>query len=109
MGAIGLPGDASSASRFVRASFLKENSAALQEEQASVNQFFHILDGVAMVRGTVVTEQGTYDRTTYSCCVNTRTGRYYYKTYEDSRIRAVDLREADLEGSRLVFALEEHG
>lgn len=103
MGALGLPGDASSASRFVRAAFLKWNSVSPQEENANVAQFFHILDGVAMVRGAVVTEQGTYDITTYSCCINTRTGRYYYKTYEDSRVRGVDLRESDLEGTELVF------
>lgn len=102
MGAIGLPGDASSTSRFVRAAFLKWNSVAPEEEKASVSQFFHILDSVAMVRGAVVTEQGTYDITTYSCCVNTRTGVYYYKTYDDSRVRAVDMHETDLEGSALI-------
>lgn len=101
MGAAGLPGDASSASRFVRAAFLKLNSAAPKEEAADVSQFFHILDSVAMVRGSVVTESGTYDITTYSCCVNTQTGVYYYKTYDDSRIRKADMRETDLEGDRI--------
>ena len=103
MGAVGLPGDASSASRFVRASFLKWNSVSPEDEDSSVSQFFHILDGVAMVRGSVVTEAGTYDITTYSCCVNTRTGTYYYKTYDDSRIRKVDLGGEHLEGSALCF------
>lgn len=101
MGAIGLPGDASSASRFVRAAFMKWNSVAPQEEKANVSQFFHILDSVAMVRGTVVTEQGTYDITTYSCCVNTDTGVYYYKTYGDSRVRSVDMHETDLDKNSL--------
>lgn len=102
MGALGLPGDASSASRFVRAVFLKWNSVAPEEEKANVSQFFHILDSVAMVRGSVVTEQGTYDITTYSCCANTRTGVYYYKTYDDSRVRAVDMHETDLDGNVLI-------
>ena len=102
MGALGLPGDASSASRFVRAVFLKWNSVAPEEEKANVSQFFHILDSVAMVRGSVVTEQGTYDITTYSCCANTRTGVYYYKTYDDSQVRAVDMRETDLDGNVLI-------
>ena len=101
MGAIGLPGDASSASRFVRAAFFKWNSAAPKGEASNVSQFFHILDGVAMVRGTVITEAGTYDVTTYSCCVNVRTGDYYYKTYDDSRIRKFSLYEPDLEGTDL--------
>ena len=103
MGGIGLPGDASSASRFVRAAFLKWNSKAPEDEKSSVSQFFHILDGVAMVRGTVVTEAGTYDMTTYSCCVNTETGVYYYKTYDDSTVRSVDMRAEDLEGERLII------
>lgn len=103
MGAVGLPGDASSASRFVRAAFLRWNSVSPEDEDSNVSQFFHILDGVAMVRGAVVTEAGTYDITSYSCCVNTRTGTYYYKTYDDSRIRKVDLCGEELEGSALRF------
>ena len=103
MGGIGLPGDASSASRFIRAAFLKWNSAAPEEEKANVSQFFHILDSVAMVRGAVVTEAGTYDITTYSCCINAATGAYYYKTYDDSRVHRTDLSQADPEGSVLCF------
>lgn len=102
MGAAGLPGDASSASRFVRAAFLKWNSVSPQDEDSNVSQFFHILDGVSMVRGSVITEAGTYDITTYSCCINTRTGAYYYKTYDDSRIWKVEMRETDLEGAELI-------
>lgn len=103
MGAVGLPGDASSVSRFVRAAFLKWNSVSDRTEEANVSQFFHILDSVAMVRGSVVTEQGTYDITTYSCCANARTGVYYYKIYDDSRIRRADLHDADLEREELLL------
>ena len=70
MGAMGLPGDASPASRFVRAAFLKENSACSGEEMDSVTQFFHILEQVAMLRGAVKTGAGRDDHTTYGCCVN---------------------------------------
>ena len=69
----------------MKAAFLKWNSAGEKEEGANVSQFFHILDNVSMVRGSVVTASGAYDITTYSCCVNTRTGVYYYKTYDNSR------------------------
>ena len=51
---------------------MKWNSVAPEEEKANVSQFFHILDSVAMVRGAVITDQGTFDITTYSCCANTR-------------------------------------
>ena len=107
MGAVGLPGDASSVSRFVRAAFLKWNSAAPADEASSVSQFFHILDGVTMVRGTVITGEGKYDLTTYSCCVNAQTGTYYYKTYDDSRIRKEVLQEYDLDETRLLHGASE--
>lgn len=101
MGAFGLPGDSSSASRFVRAAFFKWNSAAPREEEANVAQFFHILDGVAMVRGTVINEEGKYEMTTYSCCVNTQTGVYYHKTYNDYQIRKNNMYDTDLDGTVL--------
>lgn len=101
LGAVGLPGDFSPASRFVKAVFLKWNSQAPEEELASVSQFFHILDGVAMVRGSVITPEGMPDITTYSCCVNADRGIYYYKTYDNSQIQAVSMEREDLAGTAL--------
>lgn len=107
MGALGLPGDVSPASRFVRAAFLKWNSVCEPEESASVTQFFHILDNVSMVRGAAVTSEGKCDITTYSCCVNADRGIYYYKTYGNSQIRAAVLGEEECQKSSLtVFGLE---
>lgn len=107
MGAMGLPGDSSSVSRFVRAAFLKWNSVCAQDEMSNISQFFHILDGVAMTRGTVYTEEGRCDITVYSCCVNARTGVYYYRTYENSQIHAVGLGNAGMDGKELIgYGLE---
>lgn len=106
MGAVGLPGDASPASRYVRAAFHKLTSPDPGEETARVSQFFHLLDAVAMVRGGVITPEGRYDITTYSCCVSGETGMFYYKTYENSRIHAVGLFREELDTDRLrVFPL----
>ncbi|MBM6919776.1 choloylglycine hydrolase family protein [Phocea massiliensis] len=91
MGAIGIPGDASPASRFVKALFCKCNSVCDQTESACVSQVFHILDAVAMVRGCVRTKRKEFDLTTYSCCVNVSKGIYYYKTYENNQITAVSM------------------
>ena len=98
MGALGLPGDASPASRFVRAAFCKWNSELLSGEEASVTQFFHILDNVAMVAGSVRTPENKLDRTTYSCCINASRGIYYYKTYNNNQISAVSMHKTDLDG-----------
>ena len=100
MGAIGLPGDFSSASRFVRALFVKENSISENDEKSNVNQFFHILNSVAMPKGCVLTEQG-FEYTRYSSCCNIERGIYYYITYDDFKIYTVDMYEADLDGAEL--------
>ena len=91
MGAVGLPGDFSPASRFVKTVFCKWNSLCEQEETACISQVFHVLDAVSMVRGCVMTEDGKPDITTYSCCINATKGIYYYKTYENNQITAVPL------------------
>ena len=104
MGALGLPGDFSSASRFVRALFVKENSYAENREENCVNQFFHILDSVSMPRGCVLSG-GNYEYTRYSSCINLNTGAYYCKTYDNFNILSVNMRSYDLDGSEL-FAHE---
>lgn len=89
MGAIGLPGDSSPSSRFVKASFTKLNSVCEKDEMSSVTQFFHILGSVSIVKGTTLTKDGLDDLTTYACCMNTTRGFYYYKTYNNSQITAL--------------------
>lgn len=101
MGAIGLPGDSSPASRFVRATFCKMNLPEFESENDAVCHFFRILDNVAMVKGTVITPEGKQDYTTYSCCINVSKGIYYYKTYENINISAVNLFNEDLDKSEL--------
>ena len=109
MGGIGLPGDYSSASRFVKAAFLKWNAVCGENEEENVSQVFHILDSVAMPRGAVITQDGKYDITTYSCCVNADTGTYYYKTYGNSQINSVEMRIVDPDGNTMIIYPMETG
>lgn len=102
MGAMGLPGDLSSQSRFIKAAFTKLNSVAGRSESESISQFFHILGSVAQQRGCVHVGDGKYEITQYSSCCNTDKGIYYYTTYENSRITAVDLYKEDLDGNRII-------
>lgn len=101
MGAIGLPGDWSSPSRFVRAVFVKEKSPCFESERENISHFFHILGAVAMPKGCVMTPDGEYEYTRYSCCCNSDKGIYYYTTYDNSSITAVDMHCRDLEGSEI--------
>lgn len=101
MGAIGLPGDLSSSSRFIKAAFTKLNSVSGDTEDESLSQFFHILGSVAQQRGCVKVN-GQYEKTVYTSCCNTSKGIYYYTTYENSQITAVSLIQEDLNASALV-------
>ncbi len=102
MGGLGLPGDLTSQSRFVRASFVKMNSVSGKSESESVSQFFHILGSVDQQRGCCDLGGGKYEVTLYSSCCNADKGIYYYTTYENHRISAVDMRREELDGNSLV-------
>ncbi len=102
MGAIGLPGDLSSQSRFVRAAFTKLNSVSERDEKSSVGQFFHILGSVEQTKGCCVLENGKYEITVYTSCCNADKGIYYYTTYNNRRITAVDMHRTNLNSSELI-------
>lgn len=102
MGAIGLPGDLSSQSRFIRAAFVKANSISDDSEEASVSQFFHILGSVDQQRGLCELDDGKYEITIYTSCCNATKGIYYYTTYDNHQINAVDMHRADLDGNNLI-------
>lgn len=101
MGAMGLPGDLSSQSRFVRVSFVKMNSVSADTENESVSQFFHILGAVDQQRGCCDVGDGKYEITIYTSCCNTDKGIYYYTTYGNHQISAVDMYREDLDGAVL--------
>ena len=102
MGAMGLPGDFSSVSRFVRATFVKMNSVSGESENESVSHFFHILQSVAMPRGCVKVSEDNYAITIYNSCCNTDRGIYYYTTYDNNQINAVDMHKENLNGNALI-------
>ena len=95
MGAIGLPGDYSSASRFVRAFFAKSNVVIGGSEVEEISAFFHTIGTVSTPSGSVCSESGEAVRTIYTSCADTDSMTYYFKTYENSRVRAVKMQGED--------------
>lgn len=102
MGALGLPGDLSSESRFVRAVFTKMNSVSGDSEEESVSQFFHILGSVDQQRGCCDVGNGEFEVTIYTSCCNANKGIYYYTTYDNHQITAVDMYKENLDNTLLV-------
>lgn len=103
MGAIGLPGDLSSQSRFIRASFVKMNSVSEPSENKSVSQLFHILGAVDQMRGCCEIENGQYEITLYTACYNADKGIIYYTSYDNHRINAIDMRKENLDSGRIII------
>lgn len=101
LGSFGLPGDFSPSSRFVKASYLSLNSICEKDEASSVTQFFHLLDSVSMVKGSVIADKDVYELTIYSCCVNADKGIYYYKTYTNNQLTAIHMNHENLNGCNL--------
>lgn len=103
MGAIGLPGDLSSASRFAKVAFTRANSHSGNDEASSVSQFFHILGSVEQQNGcTFIADPDLYEYTIYTSCYNTNRQILYYRTYSNSQITAVDLNRENLDADELI-------
>lgn len=102
MGGLGLPGDLSSQSRFVKVAYTKMNSFSGESELESVSQFFHILGSVDQQRGLCEVSEGKYEITLYTSCCNVDKGIYYYNTYNNHRISAVDMHRENLDGDEIV-------
>ena len=101
MGAMGMPGDLSSASRFVKAAFTRMNSVSGNSEEESVSQFFRILGTVFNVRGSIRLPADNYQTTVYTSCCDTDKRIFYYTTYENPQISAVDMNNHNLDGDKL--------
>ncbi len=91
----------SSKSRFVRCVFTKYNSLCDKDEASSVNQFFKILSSVEQVKCLYEVTPGEYEYTIYSSCMNQEKGIYYYTTYGNPEVHAVDMHKTDLDGKEL--------
>ena len=102
MGAIGLPGDLSSMSRFVRAAFTRLNSVCGDTEDDSISQFFHILQSVSQSNGCARVGD-TFEKTVYSACYNTDKGILYYNTYNNNQLSAVDINRENLDNNQLII------
>ncbi len=101
VGTRGIPGDFASVSRFVRIAYIRSVMPEVEINKDALAQFFNMLDYVKMVKGGVLTSDNLEDITLYTACMNQEKGIYYYRTYDNNRINAIDMHKHDLDAKEL--------
>lgn len=98
-GFLGLPGDVTPPSRFVRAAFYQSTAPVMPTAVETVMSAFQILNnfdipiGVEFAKGRVPCDIPS--ATQWTSATDMRNGKIYYRTMYDSRIRCIDLRAID--------------
>jgi choloylglycine hydrolase len=96
-GMVGLPGDFSSPSRFVRAVAFANSALPSKDGDEAIFQAFHILNAFDIPKGAIRETDGDTvhtDYTVWTSAADTRKAIYYYKTYLTQSVERVDVRAA---------------
>jgi choloylglycine hydrolase len=93
-GMIGLPGDYTSSSRFVRATAFANTTLPSKDEEEGIFRAFHILNAFDIPKGVIrekAKEGVLTDYTVWTSAVDTKNKMYYYKTYKNQTVQRLDL------------------
>lgn len=99
--ALGLPGDYSPSSRFLRAAFFRESAPPMQTTLDAVSQAFHILSNFDIPLGTVFGPGQREDMpdmpsaTHWTAVSDPNEMTFFYRTMHDGRVKRVDLKQVD--------------
>jgi choloylglycine hydrolase len=93
-GALGLPGDGTSPSRFVRAAYYSASHADPATATDGVHEIFHLLNMFDIPVGSVQAQAHgltAAEWTLATCARDPKAGDYFWRTYGDQSIRKVSL------------------
>lgn len=103
-GMLGLPGDFTPPSRFVRAVAYSQTAVPVESAKEGVLQAFHLLNQFDIPKGAaqgMEHGQEVYDYTLWTSAADLKNLRYYFRTYDNSRIRRVDMKAVDLDAKEI--------
>lgn len=103
-GMLGLPGDFTPPSRFVRAVAYSQTAVPVESAKEGVLQAFHLLNQFDIPKGAaqgIEHGQEVYDYTLWTSAADLKNLRYYFRTYDNSRIRRVDMKAVDLDAKEI--------
>lgn len=90
-GALGMPGDYTSVSRFVRTVFMRQHTEAVDTDAAAVNALSHMLNSVEIPKGVKIKADGSADYTQYRAYMSMNEPAFYIQPYADQTITRVAL------------------
>lgn len=105
-GMLGLPGDFTPPSRFVRAAVFSSTAVPVDTGLDAVLQAFHILNQFDIPKGSVIEKKGKQVEAEFTLATtvkDTKNAHYYYRTYDDQTIRLLDLNSFDKKSKDLQF------
>lgn len=97
-GAVGLPGDASPPSRFIKIAFMVKNVYEAENKKELLNLAEHIINNVDLPAGyvrSVNNGQTATDTTQWVVFKDITNKMFYYRTYNDMTLRSVAMKELD--------------
>lgn len=98
---VGMPGDYSSMSRFVKAHHINKYTPNVKEVKTSILNYFNIMNSVSMPLGAVITPNG-YEITRYTSCYNLNDLKLYYRSNKSPNIFSLDMLQYDLNKNELI-------
>jgi choloylglycine hydrolase len=107
-GMLGMPGDFTPPSRFVRAVAFSQAAEPASNGEEAVLQAFHILNNFDIPRGAVRDVQkdphgnAVCEETQWTCACDLKAKRFYFRTYDNSQIRMIDLTAMDPNAAEIV-------
>ena len=103
-GMLGLPGDFTAPSRFVRATFFQTTSPTWETGFETIVQAFHILNNFDIPIGSQHAQadipKGLPSATQFTAATDQTALRFYYRTAWNGNIRCIDLRSIDFTAVR---------
>ncbi|MEA3491738.1 MAG: choloylglycine hydrolase family protein [Campylobacterota bacterium] len=108
-GFLGIPGDSTPPSRFVRAALFSQTVFPSKTGYDAILEAFHILNNFDIPKGSA--QEGKKDKhgnilvdyTAWTSASDLKAKRFYFRTYENSQIRMVDLNKMNLDAEKIII------
>jgi choloylglycine hydrolase len=105
-GLLGLPGDFTPSSRFIRAVFLSQCALKPATADEAVNTAFHVLNSFDIIKGLVIdttNSDNPYEQTQWTSAYDLKNLRFFMRTYDNPKIKMVELKKADLSSGKVIM------